>query len=291
MMKKIVILLVCTIFSFSVFPTQGNTSESTLRDDYKRLEGKRKRIEKERKTYETELRRLSSKRYGLSLAVNKCVAQNNEVGWDSYLEEAKTKKEKSERQRLDLVELRKKLDLARSEFESIRSSIEKKYRGGRRGEPYEIEFRKYMEDLDTQYLDRVDPELFAGYESYLAGVGGYIVFLERFRNECSKEVIANGKSRIQTRKSPVTGKMEVTIKIASIPLDVRTAEDGMKEFSVDADGQLVKVAVKPETWEKLEKAEERSSEWTAILTGRVGQRFKGGFFLKDSDIRILKDSM
>ncbi len=110
MMKKIVILLVCTIFSFSVFPTQGNSSERTLRDDYKQLEGKRKRIEKERKTYETELRRLSSKRYGLSLAVNKCVAQNNAVGWDSNLEEAKTKKEKSERQRLDLVELRKKLD-------------------------------------------------------------------------------------------------------------------------------------------------------------------------------------
>jgi len=42
-----------------------------------------------------------------------------------------------------------------------------------------------------------------------------------------------------------TGKLEVTIKINELPLDVQTNKDNWKIFQLDCDGRVVFVTVKP----------------------------------------------
>jgi hypothetical protein len=51
-----------------------------------------------------------------------------------------------------------------------------------------------------------------------------------------------------------TGKLEVTIKINELPLDVQTTKDNGKIFQLDCDGRVVSVTVKPKIWKKLEDA-------------------------------------
>jgi hypothetical protein len=50
---------------------------------------------------------------------------------------------------------------------------------------------------------------------------------------------------------PTLGKMELTIKINEFPADVKTVDNGWKEFELDCEGQLVKVTVKPKVCEVL----------------------------------------
>jgi hypothetical protein len=54
------------------------------------------------------------------------------------------------------------------------------------------------------------------------------------------------KQRIKPTKLPMTtGKLEVTIKINELPLDVQTNKDNWKIFQLDCDGRVVFVTVKP----------------------------------------------
>jgi hypothetical protein len=54
------------------------------------------------------------------------------------------------------------------------------------------------------------------------------------------------KQRIKPTKLPLTtGKLEVTIKINELPLDVQTNKDNWKIFQLDCDGRVVFVTGKP----------------------------------------------
>jgi len=180
MRKKLVGCLVCILTVSFGLPV----SAGTLEEDHTALELKRKALEKTRMDYEVRLRTLSAKRYGLSLDLNKCVADKNIPSWEDRLEEAKTEGDRLERERADLVKLRIELDRVRNDNETRRAAIESKYRGKPRGEPYETELRQYMENLQTDYFDRIEKELFYGYQEYLASVENFLQFLEKFIEEC-----------------------------------------------------------------------------------------------------------
>ncbi len=38
---------------------------------------------------------------------------------------------------------------------------------------------------------------------------------------------------------PTAGKLELTIKINEMPVDVKTVENGWKQFDLDCEGQIV----------------------------------------------------
>ena len=47
---------------------------------------------------------------------------------------------------------------------------------------------------------------------------------------------------------PITGKLEITIKITELPQNVSTVEHNWKAFELDCDRCLVSVTVKPKVW-------------------------------------------
>jgi hypothetical protein len=87
---------------------------------------------------------------------------------------------------------------------------------------------------------------------------------------------------------PTPGKMELTIKINEMPADVRSVENGWKEFDLDCDGQLVRVKVKPKVFKKLEQAQESYPMWVAAIAGKMGEPMDGGFVLDQPNIQVFE---
>jgi hypothetical protein len=86
---------------------------------------------------------------------------------------------------------------------------------------------------------------------------------------------------------PVSGKLEVTIKINELP-DAQTVENSWKHFEIDCDGQLVSITVKPKVWKKLEDAQANFPLWVAAIAGKIGAKTATGFVLNEPNIQIFE---
>jgi ProP effector len=86
----------------------------------------------------------------------------------------------------------------------------------------------------------------------------------------------------------ITGKMELSVKIDTVPIDSKTVKNGWQEFTIEASGQIIKVTVRPKTWNKLQKAGSEYSAWIAHLKGKMGERIKGGFELDQPSVQIFE---
>lgn len=69
---------------------------------------------------------------------------------------------------------------------------------------------------------------------------------------------------------PVSGKLEVTIKINRLPTEVTTDKNGWKEFDVECGKRHARVSLRPRMWNKLEQASTTYPHWVAVITGVMG---------------------
>jgi len=86
--------------------------------------------------------------------------------------------------------------------------------------------------------------------------------------------------------APVSGKLELTIKVNTLP-QVKLA-DGRCHFKVDCDGRLFQVSVKQKQWNKLETASQTYAEWVAAISGKLGAATADGFVLEESNIQVFE---
>lgn len=86
---------------------------------------------------------------------------------------------------------------------------------------------------------------------------------------------------------PVSGKLEVTIKINELP-DAQAVENSWKHFEIDCDGQLVSITVKPKVWKKLEDAQANFPLWVAAIAGKIGAKTATGFVLNEPNIQVFE---
>ena len=84
------------------------------------------------------------------------------------------------------------------------------------------------------------------------------------------------------------GKLELTIKINEFPTDVKTVDNGWKEFDLDCDGQVVTIKVRPKVFKKLEQAQENYPMWVAAIAGKMGESTPGGFVLDQPNIQVFE---
>ncbi|MDM8569186.1 ProQ/FinO family protein [Thiotrichales bacterium HSG1] len=89
----------------------------------------------------------------------------------------------------------------------------------------------------------------------------------------------------------IVGKMEVCVKISELPADSRTLRNGWEEFIIDTKGQLVKIAVRPRTWKKLQKALHEFPSWVAHIRGKMGKHVKGSFELLTPGMQIFEKKL
>ncbi len=84
------------------------------------------------------------------------------------------------------------------------------------------------------------------------------------------------------------GKMEITIKINEFPTDVKTVENGWKQFELDCDGRLVSISVRPKVFKKLEQAQADFPMWVAAIAGKMGELTQTGFVLDQPNIQVFE---
>jgi ProP effector len=65
-------------------------------------------------------------------------------------------------------------------------------------------------------------------------------------------------------------------------------KNGWQEFTIEASGQIIKVTVRPKTWNKLQQAGSEFPAWIAHLKGKMGERIKGGFELEQPSVQIFE---
>lgn len=85
---------------------------------------------------------------------------------------------------------------------------------------------------------------------------------------------------------PTPGKLELTVKMNEFPTNVKTIENGWKQFEVDMDGRNVTLTLKPKVFEKLEQAQKNYPQGVAKIVGQMGVKTDTGFVLKDCDVNV-----
>ncbi|NER94765.1 MAG: fertility inhibition FinO-like protein [Symploca sp. SIO1B1] len=87
---------------------------------------------------------------------------------------------------------------------------------------------------------------------------------------------------------PTAARMEITLKISEFPADIKTVENGWKEFELDCDGRMVSVKVKPKMYKKLEQARDTYPMWVAAISGKMGEETAKGFILDQPAIQVFE---
>ena len=87
---------------------------------------------------------------------------------------------------------------------------------------------------------------------------------------------------------PTPGSLELTIKINSFPADVKTIENGWKQFDIDTGTEIVTMTVKPKVFKKLETAQENYPQWVAAIAGQMGEKTDRGFVLLEPNIQVFE---
>jgi len=101
------------------------------------------------------------------------------------------------------------------------------------------------------------------------------------KSNSGADVIINWEELI-----PVSGKLELTIKINSLP-QVQKA-NGVCHFKVECDGRMVQIALKQKQWTKLETANTTYGEWIAAISGKMGATTSDGFVLENANVQVFE---
>lgn len=184
-----------------LFGTLTLAAAGTLQEDYKATEAKRRALEKKRMDYENRQQSVSSEMQKITKDLNDCIYETRMKAlekrktkiyeswrtiWESRLKEAEIARRNAEEVRRSLTHLWRDLSDVRKKFETLRQEIEKKHTYKGPGAAYEKEFRSYMESMEKNYFDRIESELFTGYEEYLNGARGYLKLLANSLQMCQE---------------------------------------------------------------------------------------------------------
>jgi hypothetical protein len=87
---------------------------------------------------------------------------------------------------------------------------------------------------------------------------------------------------------PIIAKLELTLKINTLPTDVTTDKNGWKRFKVDAGGRIIEIALRPRMWAKIEQASKDWPTWLAAISGQMGRKVGEGFELAEPAVQVFE---
>jgi uncharacterized protein (DUF3084 family) len=160
---------------------------ASLQEEYSLLEDRLRSLEKQQSQYFTEFKELEAQNKNLQLGFVKCTNQGVwRVLFESRRVSAEEERKKLETERKSLFEFRGQIEKKRRELNALRREIERTHLEKGPNSPYEIAFRTYMDQMQTDYLDRVEYELFYGYDQYKIGIQAYHEIVKSAIDMCEK---------------------------------------------------------------------------------------------------------
>lgn len=86
---------------------------------------------------------------------------------------------------------------------------------------------------------------------------------------------------------PAQGKAEVILKISQYPDEVKTVQNGWKEFDVESNGRLFRITIKPKIFSKLEDAK-KFPEFVIAIQGQLGTQEGNVFAVIEPNIQVFE---
>jgi sRNA-binding protein len=87
----------------------------------------------------------------------------------------------------------------------------------------------------------------------------------------------------------VSCRLDLAIKITTLPQQSRTVANGWQEFYVEADGYMIRVTVRPKVWKKLQQIAATCPYWLAAIRGKKGKSIEhNGFELSEPLVQIFE---
>ena len=84
----------------------------------------------------------------------------------------------------------------------------------------------------------------------------------------------------------IQGKLEITIKIAEMPL--ATAVENGQQIEIDCDGRIITMLLKPKVLKKLIDAQAKYPMWVGAIAGKMGEATEKGFVLLEPNIQVFE---
>ena len=87
---------------------------------------------------------------------------------------------------------------------------------------------------------------------------------------------------------PISGKLELVLKISEFPTEVATVQNGWKEFKIESGGRFFMITVRPAMFKKLEDAKANYPEWVAAIGGQLGPLNGDTFTVIQPNIQVFE---
>lgn len=88
--------------------------------------------------------------------------------------------------------------------------------------------------------------------------------------------------------SSIPGVLDpLTIKLTQLP-NATIVENDWRSFTIDIGSAIVSVTVRPRIWNNWVEGTKQYRNWTAIITGRMGELTDVGFVLEQPGIQIFQ---
>lgn len=86
---------------------------------------------------------------------------------------------------------------------------------------------------------------------------------------------------------PVSGKSEVILKISQYPDNVKTVQNGWKEFDIESNGRLFRITIKPKIFNKLDESK-KFAEFVIAIQGQLGPQEGNVFAVLEPNIQVFE---
>jgi len=110
--------------------------------------------------------------------------------------------------------------------------------------------------------------------------------LPKPRRKREREQLVTTETISWEEVTPVSGKLELTIKLNTLPQVLKA--NGDCHFKVNCDGRVVQISVKQKQWSKLETASATYPQWVAAFAGQMGAATADGFVLEQPNIQVFE---
>jgi hypothetical protein len=104
----------------------------------------------------------------------------------------------------------------------------------------------------------------------------------------SSQTMACKVTKAMDKLSTAPCKLEIVLKITTLPTPVRTVKNGWKQFMLNGEGQRIRIKIRPKAWRKLYQASQQWPAWAALIRGNMGNSLNNGFEMLNPTVQIFE---
>jgi ProQ/FINO family len=117
----------------------------------------------------------------------------------------------------------------------------------------------------------------------------YQRFIKRIQRFERRQQLAEPKIEQCPVETLVTCRLDIVVKLTSLPQQSRSVTNGWQEFYVESEGNLIRITIRPKIWKKLQQIATTCPYWIATIRGKKGKNIEPqGFELSEPLVQIFE---